>query len=162
MSGFELGAQLEEEATGRHTPVGCSTAYRSFEAVRAKRDEVRRVFLSPPRPVSCSGIIMGTYQAVAQYLDLMWREMRSPRYTAQCLQHDQAFHNYLLWTGRLSRATGGVAEGTYLFALPGSTGACKDGWDGILATQLDRRHRPCNFVELMPRLRETSGSEAKD
>ena len=61
-----------------------------------------------------------------------------------------------------SRATGGVAEGTYLFALPGSTGACKDGWDGILATQLDRRHRPCNFVELMPRLRETSGSEAKD
>lgn len=54
-----------------------------------------------------------------------------------------------------SRATGGVAEGTYLFALPGSTGACKDGWDGILASQLDRRHRPCNFVELMPRLRES-------
>jgi molybdenum cofactor biosynthesis protein B len=53
-----------------------------------------------------------------------------------------------------SRATGGVAKGTYLFALPGSPGACKDGWDGILATQLDRRHRPCNLVELMPRLRE--------
>jgi molybdopterin adenylyltransferase len=54
-----------------------------------------------------------------------------------------------------SRATGGVARGTYLFALPGSTGACKDGWDGILASQLDVRHRPCNFVELMPRLVET-------
>jgi len=54
-----------------------------------------------------------------------------------------------------SRATGGVARGTYLFALPGSTGACKDGWDGILATQLDIRHRPCNLVELMPRLKET-------
>jgi len=54
-----------------------------------------------------------------------------------------------------SRATGGVANGTYLFALPGSTGACKDGWDGILGSQLDSRHRPCNFVELMPRLRET-------
>jgi len=54
-----------------------------------------------------------------------------------------------------SRATAGVARGTYLFAVPGSTGACKDAWDGILATQLDRRHRPCNLVELMPRLRET-------
>lgn len=53
-----------------------------------------------------------------------------------------------------SRATAGVARGTYLFALPGSTGACKDAWDGILATQLDRRYRPCNFVELMGRLRE--------
>ncbi|USI71872.1 molybdenum cofactor biosynthesis protein B [Sphingomonas morindae] len=53
-----------------------------------------------------------------------------------------------------SRACAGVARGTYLFALPGSTGAVKDGWDGILATQLDNRHRPCNFVELMPRLRE--------
>ena len=53
-----------------------------------------------------------------------------------------------------SRATAGVARGTYLFALPGSTGAVKDGWDGILATQLDSRHRPCNFVDLMPRLRE--------
>jgi molybdenum cofactor biosynthesis protein B len=53
-----------------------------------------------------------------------------------------------------SRATAGVARGTYIFALPGSTGAVKDGWDGILASQLDSRHRPCNFVELMPRLRE--------
>jgi molybdenum cofactor biosynthesis protein B len=53
-----------------------------------------------------------------------------------------------------SRATGGVARGTYLFALPGSPGACKDGWDGILKEQLDIRHRPCNFAELLPRLRE--------
>lgn len=53
-----------------------------------------------------------------------------------------------------SRATAGVASGTYLFALPGSTGACKDAWDGILKYQLDIRHKPCNFVELMPRLRE--------
>ena len=53
-----------------------------------------------------------------------------------------------------SRATAGVARGTYIFALPGSTGAVKDGWDGILASQLDSRHRPCNFVELMPRLLE--------
>jgi len=53
-----------------------------------------------------------------------------------------------------SRAIGGVAGGTYLFALPGSTGAVKDGWDGILLTQLDSRHRPCNLVELMPRLLE--------
>jgi molybdenum cofactor biosynthesis protein B len=53
-----------------------------------------------------------------------------------------------------SRACAGVARGTYLFALPGSTGAVKDGWDDILASQLDIRHRPCNFVELMPRLRE--------
>ncbi len=53
-----------------------------------------------------------------------------------------------------SRATAGVAKGTYLFALPGSTGACKDAWDEILVTQLDRRYRPCNFAELFPRLRE--------
>ncbi|CUH98958.1 molybdenum cofactor biosynthesis protein B [Leisingera aquaemixtae] len=53
-----------------------------------------------------------------------------------------------------SRATGGVAGGTYLFALPGSPGACKDGWDEILSKQLDYRHRPCNFVEIMPRLEE--------
>jgi len=53
-----------------------------------------------------------------------------------------------------SRATAGVAGGTYLFALPGSTGAVRDGWDLILKDQLDNRHRPCNFVELMPRLQE--------
>ena len=53
-----------------------------------------------------------------------------------------------------SRATGGVADGTYLFALPGSPGACKDGWDEILQYQLDSRTRPCNLVELMPRLKE--------
>ncbi|WP_375254170.1 molybdenum cofactor biosynthesis protein B [Yoonia sp.] len=53
-----------------------------------------------------------------------------------------------------SRATAGVAQGTYLFALPGSPGACKDAWDEILERQLDYRHRPCNFVEIMPRLDE--------
>lgn len=53
-----------------------------------------------------------------------------------------------------SRAIAGVASGTYLFALPGSTGACKDAWDDILRNQLDIRFRPCNFVEIMPRLRE--------
>ncbi len=57
-----------------------------------------------------------------------------------------------------SRALAGVAGGTYLFALPGSTGAVKDAWDGILASQLDARHRPCNLVELMPRLQEHLGS----
>jgi molybdenum cofactor biosynthesis protein B len=53
-----------------------------------------------------------------------------------------------------SRATAAVAGGKYLFALPGATGACRDAWDGILASQLDRRHRPCNLMELLPRLRE--------
>ena len=53
-----------------------------------------------------------------------------------------------------SRALGGVAGGTYLFALPGSSGAVKDAWDDILRFQLDSRHRPCNLVELMPRLKE--------
>jgi len=53
-----------------------------------------------------------------------------------------------------SRAGAGVANGTYIFVLPGSTGACKDGWDEILVHQLDIRHKPCNFVELMPRLKE--------
>ncbi len=53
-----------------------------------------------------------------------------------------------------SRAIGGVAGGTYMFALPGSTGAVKDAWDDILVWQFDNRHRPCNLVELMPRLQE--------
>ncbi|WP_375261939.1 molybdenum cofactor biosynthesis protein B [Palleronia sp.] len=53
-----------------------------------------------------------------------------------------------------SRATGGVRNGTYLFALPGSTGACNDAWDEILKWQLDYRHRPCNFIEILPRLDE--------
>jgi molybdenum cofactor biosynthesis protein B len=53
-----------------------------------------------------------------------------------------------------SRACGGLARGTYIFCLPGSPGACKDGWNGILKWQLDNRHRPCNFVEIMPRLEE--------
>jgi molybdenum cofactor biosynthesis protein B len=54
-----------------------------------------------------------------------------------------------------SRAMAGVAGGTYLFAMPGSPGACRDAWDGILKSQLDIRHRPCNFAELLPRLQET-------
>ena len=53
-----------------------------------------------------------------------------------------------------SRAAAGVARGTYIFCLPGSPGACRDGWDEILRSQLDNRHRPCNFAELIPRLRE--------
>jgi len=59
-----------------------------------------------------------------------------------------------------SRATGGVAGGTYLFALPGSPGACRDGWEEILRWQLDNRHRPCNLVELMPRLEEHRRAKA--
>jgi molybdenum cofactor biosynthesis protein B len=53
-----------------------------------------------------------------------------------------------------SRACAGLARGTYIFCLPGSPGACKDAWEGILKWQLDNRHRPCNFVEIMPRLEE--------
>lgn len=53
-----------------------------------------------------------------------------------------------------SRACGGIARGTLIFCLPGSTGACKDAWNGILKWQLDNRHRPCNFVEIMPRFEE--------
>jgi molybdenum cofactor biosynthesis protein B len=53
-----------------------------------------------------------------------------------------------------SRACAGVAHGTYIFCVPGSPGACRDAWDGILKLQLDARHRPCNFVEIMPRLEE--------
>ena len=56
-----------------------------------------------------------------------------------------------------SRATAAVANGTYFFALPGSPGACRDAWEGILLHQLDSRHKPCNFVELMPRLKEHLG-----
>ena len=57
-----------------------------------------------------------------------------------------------------SRACAGLAGGTLIFCLPGSPGACKDGWDGILKWQLDNRHRPCNFVEIMPRMQEKTPS----
>ena len=59
-----------------------------------------------------------------------------------------------------SRADAGVAGGTYIFVLPGAPGACRDGWDGILQDQLDIRHRPCNFAELLPRLTETDAASA--
>ncbi len=59
-----------------------------------------------------------------------------------------------------SRACAGVARGTYIFCLPGSPGACKDAWDGILKFQLDMRHRPCNLVEIMPRLEEHRRAKA--
>ena len=69
-----------------------------------------------------------------------------------------AFHNISMekiGTSTIqSRVTAGVANATYVFCLPGSPGACKDGWDGILQAQLDYRHMPCNFVEIMPRLDE--------
>ena len=60
-----------------------------------------------------------------------------------------------------SRATAGVAGATFIFCLPGSPGACRDGWDGILAAQLDYRTRPCNFVEIMPRLDEICGGRSQ-
>jgi molybdenum cofactor biosynthesis protein B len=60
-----------------------------------------------------------------------------------------------------SRACGGLAKGTYIFCLPGSPGACKDAWEGILKLQLDNRHRPCSFVEIMPRLTESKKTKAK-
>jgi len=59
-----------------------------------------------------------------------------------------------------SRADAAVAGGTYIFVLPGSPGACRDGWDDILSDQLDIRHRPCNFAELLPRLTETDAGQA--
>ena len=59
-----------------------------------------------------------------------------------------------------SRACGGLARGTYIFCLPGSPGACRDAWEGILRWQLDSRHRPCNFVEIMPRLAEGGSGAA--
>jgi molybdenum cofactor biosynthesis protein B len=68
------------------------------------------------------------------------------------------FHQYsatTVGTSTLqSRATGGLIGETFVFVLPGSRGACRDGWEGILRAQLDNRHKPCNFVELMPRLAE--------
>jgi molybdenum cofactor biosynthesis protein B len=60
-----------------------------------------------------------------------------------------------------SRACGGVTNGTYIFCVPGSPGACKDAWEGILKSQLDNRHRPCSFVEIMPRLEEHRGTKKK-
>ncbi len=69
----------------------------------------------------------------------LFRMLSYPKIGTSCLQ---------------SRADAGVAKGTYIFCLPGSPGACRDGWDEILVFQLDIRHRPCNFAELIPRLRE--------
>ena len=60
-----------------------------------------------------------------------------------------------------SRACAGLAEGTYIFCVPGSPGACEDAWNGILKAQLDNRHRPCSFIEIMPRLQETRQKKVK-
>ena len=61
-----------------------------------------------------------------------------------------------------SRACGGLAHGTYIFCLPGSPGACTDAWNGILKAQLDNRHRPCSFIEIMPRLQEKRKAKDKN
>jgi molybdenum cofactor biosynthesis protein B len=60
-----------------------------------------------------------------------------------------------------SRACGGMANGTFIFCLPGAPGACKDGWNGILKLQLDNRHRPCSFIEVMPRLKGMPGTKSR-
>jgi molybdenum cofactor biosynthesis protein B len=87
-----------------------------------------------------------THEAIMKLLDKpipgfgeLFRMLSYPKIGTSCLQ---------------SRADAGVARGTYIFCLPGSPGACRDGWDDILQHQLDIRHRPCNFAELLPRLRE--------
>ncbi len=93
---------------------------------------------------------------------LTGRDVTPEAFDRVCEKEIPGFGEYFRWISASkigpstiqSRATAGVARGTYLFALPGSTGACRDGWDEILHHQLDYRFRPCNFVELMPRLRE--------
>ena len=93
---------------------------------------------------------------------LTGRDVTPEAFARVCEKDIPGFGEYFRWISMAkigtstiqSRATAGVARGTYLFALPGSKGAVKDGWDEILHFQLDFRHRPCNFVELMPRLRE--------
>lgn len=94
---------------------------------------------------------------------LTGRDVTPEAFARVCEKDIPGFGEYFRWISAQkigtstiqSRAMAGLARGTYLFALPGSTGACKDGWDEILRSQLDFRHRPCNFVELMPRLRES-------
>ena len=90
------------------------------------------------------------------------RDVTPEAFKQVCEKEIPGFGEYFRWVSMKhiatsaiqSRATAGVASGTYLFALPGSPGAVKDGWDEILKFQLDARHKPCNFVELMPRLME--------
>jgi molybdenum cofactor biosynthesis protein B len=93
---------------------------------------------------------------------LTGRDVTPEAFARVCEKDIPGFGEYFRWISAKkigtstiqSRAMAGLARGTYLFALPGSTGACKDGWDEILRQQLDYRHMPCNFVELMPRLME--------
>lgn len=90
------------------------------------------------------------------------RDVTPEALQAVCEKDIPGFGEYFRWVSARtvgvstiqSRAMAGVAGGTLLFALPGSTGACRDAWDEILRWQLDSRYRPCNFVELLPRLRE--------
>ena len=93
---------------------------------------------------------------------LTGRDVTPEAFSAVCEKEIPGFGELFRWisyqkikTSTIqSRACGGVANGTYLFALPGSPGACKDAWDDILHDQLDIRFKPCNFVEMMPRLKE--------
>ena len=90
------------------------------------------------------------------------RDVTPEAVSAVCSKHIPGFGEYFRWVSResvgtstiQSRATAGVAGTSLIFALPGSTGACRDAWDQILVLQLDSRHRPCNFAELLPRLQE--------
>ncbi len=93
---------------------------------------------------------------------LTGRDVTPEAFDQVCEKHIPGFGELFRWLSYAkigastiqSRATAGLAAGTLLFALPGSPGACKDAWDGILGDQLDIRTRPCNFVEMMPRMQE--------
>lgn len=120
---------------------------------RAEIEAKLRGWIADPA-VDCAIVTGGT--------GLTGRDVTVEAFAAVCEKEIPGFGELFRWLSFKSigtstvqsRATAGVAKGTYLFALPGSTGACRDAWDGILATQLDSRHRPCNFVELFPRLME--------
>jgi molybdenum cofactor biosynthesis protein B len=145
-SGDTLVARIEEAG---HVLVARSLVKDSISAIRSemrawlKRDDIDAI-------ISTGGTGLTGFDVTV--------EAMRPLFEKEIEGFAIAFH--MVSFGKIgtstvqSRATGGVAKGKYIFCLPGSPGACRDGWDLILKDQLDYRHLPCNFVEIMPRLEE--------
>src|SRR5207245_2838372 len=152
-------------ASGRHSGARCKREPQMCNGTSGNLDiELMRFRISPLRGISTRGIADASVDAVITTGGTGFTgrdvtpEAIEPLFEKRMDGFSIAFHmlsHAKIGTSTIqSRATAGVAGATYIFCLPGSPGACRDGWDGILAAQLDYRTRPCNFAEILPRLDE--------
>jgi len=151
---------LETDTSGKILEDRVLAAGHSVSARQIVRDEIGAIRSIVERWIDDGGIdvVISTGGTGLTGRDVTPEALR-PLFEKEIEGFSVVFHNVSFRSVGLStlqsRATAGVAKGTFIFALPGSNGAVKDGWDEVISHQLDSRHKPCNMVELMPRLTES-------